>query len=301
MKKVIIVQGPTASGKTTLAISLAQRLNTEIISADSRQFYREMSVGTAKPSDFELSQVKHHFVDCASVTEEITAATFSKLAEPVLKELLDKNGCAIIAGGSGMFIDALVLGLDDIPVSESIKKELIASYNESGLQPLLAELKEKDFDFYESVDRNNSARVIRALEAIRASGKKMSELQKQAENRKNEFEIIRFSIDWPRDLLYDRINKRVDSMLEIGLLEEVASLQKYRNLTSLNTVGYKEIFSFIDGTISMEAAVNLIKQHTRNYAKRQLTWLRRYANLYYLNPLSDESIDQQAFNILSEA
>lgn len=298
MKKVIIVQGPTASGKTALAISLAKRLKTEIISADSRQFYKEMSIGTAKPDAFELSQVKHHFIDCASVKEEISAAKFAQMAQPVLENLLSESDFAVIAGGSGMFIDALVLGLDDIPVSESVKKQLIEEYNTFGLSPLLAELEEKDFVYYQTVDRNNAARIIRALEAIRVSGKKMSELQSQAKSQKKDFDILRFSIDWPRDLLYERINKRVDIMFENGLMEEVHSLAEYRNLNALNTVGYKEVFDFIDGKTSKQDAVNLIKQHTRNYAKRQMTWLRRYSELHYLNPLMEQSLEQQAFNFL---
>lgn len=298
MKKVIIVQGPTASGKTALAISLAKRLKTEVISADSRQFYKEMSIGTAKPDAFELSQVKHHFIDCASVKEEISAAKFAKMAQPVLENLLSESDFAVIAGGSGMFIDALVLGLDDIPVSESVKKQLIEEYNTFGLTPLLAELEEKDFVYYETVDRNNAARIIRALEAIRVSGKKMSELQSQVKSPKKDFDILRFSIDWPRDLLYERINKRVDIMFENGLMEEVHSLAEYRNLNALNTVGYKEVFDFIDGKTSKQDAVNLIKQHTRNYAKRQMTWLRRYSELHYLNPLMEQSLEQQAFNFL---
>ena len=298
MKKVIIVQGPTASGKTALAISLAKRLKTEVISADSRQFYKEMSIGTAKPDAFELSQVKHHFIDIASVKEEISAAKFAKMAQPVLENLLSESDFAVIAGGSGMFIDALVLGLDDIPVSESVKKQLIEEYNTFGLTPLLAELEEKDFVYYETVDRNNAARIIRALEAIRVSGKKMSELQSQVKSPKKDFDILRFSIDWPRDLLYERINKRVDIMFENGLMEEVHSLAEYRNLNALNTVGYKEVFDFIDGKTSKQDAVNLIKQHTRNYAKRQMTWLRRYSELHYLNPLMEQSLEQQAFNFL---
>ena len=298
MKKVIIVQGPTASGKTALAISLAKRLKTEVISADSRQFYKEMSIGTAKPDAFELSQVKHHFIGCASVKEEISAAKFAKMAQPVLENLLSESDFAVIAGGSGMFIDALVLGLDDIPVSESVKKQLIEEYNTYGLTPLLAELEEKDFVYYETVDRNNAARIIRALEAIRVSGKKMSELQSQVKSPKKDFDILRFSIDWPRDLLYERINNRVDIMFENGLMEEVHSLAEYRNLNALNTVGYKEVFDFIDGKTSKQDAINLIKQHTRNYAKRQMTWLRRYSELHYLNPLMEQSLEQQAFNFL---
>lgn len=301
MKKVIIVQGPTASGKTDLAIALAKHLNTEIISADSRQFYHEMSIGTAKPDVLELSKVKHHFIDCASVTEEITAATFAKTAKPILNKLLEKTKFAVIVGGSGLFVDALSIGLDDIPVNEKIKNKIIEEYKRNGLLPLLEELKKMDPIYYEIVDKNNAVRVIRAIEVIRCSDKKMSELQSNSKFHERDFEIIRFAINWPRELLYNRINNRVDLMVKDGLFVEVESLIKYRNFTSLNTVGYKEVFDFLDHRISKDESINLIKQHTRNYAKRQMTWLRRYSNIHYLNPLSEETLIQQALRNIDDA
>jgi tRNA dimethylallyltransferase len=291
--KVIIVQGSTASGKTTLAIQLALFLQTEIISCDSRQFYKEMSVGTAKPSADELKMVKHHFIDCASVQNEISSAQYARLAEPILTELLNKYGFALVVGGSGMFLDALIDGIDDVPVNSEIRSDLTEIFKRFGFQPLLDELLTSDPVFYEQVDRNNPIRIIRALEAIRESGRKMSELQTK-KKRVRQFSLVRFCIDWPRDILYQRINQRVDEMVKFGLIREVTSLLKHRNLNPLNTVGYKEIFDCLDGKITEDRAIDLIKQHSRNYAKRQRTWLRRYEDLISLNPLSEKSIIEQA-------
>lgn len=297
MRKLIVVQGPTASGKTDLAIELALKLKTEIISADSRQFYKELKIGTAKPNLAELSRVKHHFIDSFSIKDEVTAAEFAKHAELILNELLDLHKYVVLVGGSGMFVDALIDGLDDIPVNRTIREELSISYKQFGLQPLLDELAVSDPIFFERVDQNNPMRVIRALEAIRESGRKMSDLLLNTEKKKD-FEVIRFSIDWPRDVLYDRINQRVDNMIFHGLIQEVKQLYEFRHLNALNTVGYKEIFQFLDGEINQNQAIELIKQHTRNYAKRQLTWLRRYSDLNYLNPYIDQSIFDQAMNTI---
>jgi tRNA dimethylallyltransferase len=297
MRKLIVVQGPTASGKTDLAIELALKFNTEIISADSRQFYKELKIGTAKPNLDELSRVKHHFIDSFSIKDEITAAEFAKHAELILNELLDFHEYVVLVGGSGMFVDALIDGLDDIPVNRTIREELSISYKQFGLQPLLDELAVLDPVFFERVDQNNPMRVIRALEAIRESGRKMSDLLLNKE-KKNDFDVIRFSIDWPRDVLYNRINQRVDNMISHGLIQEVKQLYEFRHLNALNTVGYKEIFQFLDGEINQNQAIELIKQHTRNYAKRQLTWLRRYTDLNYLNPNLSQSIFDQAMETI---
>jgi tRNA dimethylallyltransferase len=256
-----------------------------------------MSIGTAKPSDDELKMVKHHLIDCSSVIDEISSATYAKLAEPILNRLLESNGCVILVGGSGMFVDALINGLDDIPTDSMIRKELNLIYADKGLNPLLTELLERDPIFYNQVDRNNPMRIIRALEAIRSSGKKMSDFQKK-QTKERDFQIIRFSIDWPRAVLYDRINQRVDDMISFGLIQEVKSLFEFRHLNALNTVGYKEIVEFLEGHINQEKAIELIKQHTRNYAKRQLTWLRRYSDLHFLNPLIEKSVFNQAIDII---
>lgn len=300
MNKVIVVQGPTASGKTDLAIEIALKLKTEIISADSRQFYKELSIGTAKPTAQELAKVKHHFIDVISIQQEMTAAEFAKSADLILNELLEKNHFAVLVGGSGMFVDALTNGLDDIPVNRTIREELTASFNELGLKPLLDELALLDPVFFERVDKNNPLRIIRALEAIRVSGRKMSDLLLNTE-RKRHFDVIRLSIDWPREVLYDRINQRVDNMISQGLINEVKELCEFRHLNALNTVGYKELFQFLDGQINQNQAIELIKQHTRNYAKRQLTWLRRYSEMNYLNPYSEQSLLDQAMNTIEKS
>jgi len=297
MNKVIVIQGPTASGKTELAIKLAINFQTEIISADSRQFYKEMSIGTAKPNATELSQVRHHFIDSNSVMDEISAAEFAKLAEPILDNLLTRSGYAVVVGGSGMFIDALIDGLDNVPTDPLIRVELSKIFKANGLEPLLIELAEIDPLFYEQVDRNNPMRIIRALEAIRSSGQKMSEFHKKRKKHKN-FQVFRFAIDWPRPVLYNRINQRVDEMVKYGLIEEVKRLYEFRHLNALNTVGYKEIVEFLHGEITEEKAIESIKQHTRNYAKRQLTWLRRYHDVHYLNPFLETSVCSQALEVI---
>ena len=297
MNKVICIQGPTGSGKTDLAIELAIKLNTQIISTDSRQFYKELSIGTALPSVEQLSRVKHHFIGCASLNYEITSAHFARIAKPILNELLDKFGYAIIVGGSGLFTDALINGLDDVPVNRQFRIELTEIFKNYGIEPLCEELANLDPVYFDQVDKKNPVRVIRALEAIRQSGKRMSEILQQ-KNESINYNAIRFAIQWPREVLYERINQRVDKMIYQGLISEVKSLYQYRDLNALNTVGYKEYFQFIDGKITEEKAIELIKQHTRNYAKRQLTWLRRYPDINYLNPFANYTLLDQAMKIL---
>ncbi len=192
-----------------------------------------------------------------------------------------------------MFVDALIHGLDEIPVNSEIRNQLSLIYRQYGLEPLLKESEELDPNYLKQIDQKNPMRIIRALEAIRESGRKLSDLHKNS-RKKRDFEVLRFVINWPRDILYNRINKRVDYMIELGLINEVVSLKNFRDLNALNTVGYKEIFDFLDDEYSKEKAIELIKQHTRNYAKRQLTWLRRYDDVLYLNPLEEKSVLEQA-------
>ena len=282
---LLIIQGPTASGKTKLAIDLALYFDTEIISADARQFYSEMSIGTAKPSDIELAQATHHFINSHSIQQDFTAANFAQEASILLSRLFETQKFVVLVGGSNMYIDALIDGLDDIPSDVSLKKELNSILEINGINEFLDELKEKDPVTYLSIDKNNPHRVLRAIEAIRLTGKKVSEL-KQGLKKVNQFNTIRFAIQWERDILYNRINQRVDIMMELGLLEEVQSLMPQRTLNALKTVGYTELINHLDGGISLDFALDQIKQHTRNYAKRQLTWLRRYHDLYWLNPNS---------------
>ena len=282
---LVIIQGPTASGKTKLAIDLALYFDTEIISADARQFYSEMSIGTAKPSAIELAQATHHFINSHSIQQDFTAANFAQEASILLSRLFETKKFVVLVGGSNMFVDALIDGLDPIPSDVLLKKELNLLLEKNGIGVFLEELRDKDPETYLSIDRNNPHRVLRAIEAIRLSGKKISEL-KRGLKKENPFNTIRFAIDWERDILYNRINQRVDTMLELGLLEEVQSLLTQRSLNALKTVGYTELIKHLDGEITLDFAIDQIKQHTRNYAKRQLTWLRSYKDLNWLNPNS---------------
>lgn len=289
--RVFIVQGPTASGKTSLAIDLAKELNTEIISADSRQFYREMSIGTAKPTDDELRQVTHHFIHSHSIQEEVSASQFAAQAKPILDQLLKEKGSAVIVGGSGMFIDALTFGLDDIPHDPMVQEKWNKLFENEGLDFLQQQLREKDAVYFGQVDIHNPVRLIRALEVIELTGKPYSSLRQG--NVKHAYHIQRYCIDWKRDDLYARIDQRVDMMIAEGLFEEAKSLFAHRHIKALNTVGYSEFFSYWENIYTYEQALSKIKQHTRNYAKRQLTWMKRYSDLISLNPYDSNSLIDQ--------
>ena len=289
--KVVVIQGPTASGKTSLAIAVAQKLGTEIISADSRQFYREMNIGTATPTERELTQVKHHFIHSHSIHSELTASQFAKEAKPILDQLLQKNASAVIVGGSGMFVDALTLGLDEIPHDISVQEKYSLIHQQEGIVALQEKLIELDPVYFQQVDQQNPVRLIRALEVIELSGVPYSSLRKG--NRTQQYDVARFFIDWKREELYDRIDTRVDQMLMDGLLDEAKSLFQHRHLKALNTVGYRELFDYWENHYSYAEAVEKIKQHTRNYAKRQITWLKRYSDVHSLNPYGMKSILSQ--------
>lgn len=296
-KRLIIVQGPTASGKTSLAIALAKHFQTEIISGDSRQFYKEISIGTAKPTTSELNEIKHHLIDSHSITTELTAASYSIEARKILNELFETKNEVVLVGGSGMFIDALTFGLDNIETSSEIKIGLEKRLETEGLKALVDDVERLDPEFAAVVDKKNPVRIIRALEVIYSSGQKYSAQRKGFKNDLD-CEIIRFSIQWEREKLYERINQRVENMFSEGLLDEVKSVLQFRNLKSLKTVGYKELFDYLDEKMALDEAIEKIKQHSRNYAKRQETWLKRYNDLQRLNPTSSESLLQQALTNL---
>jgi tRNA dimethylallyltransferase len=296
-KRLIIVQGPTASGKTSLAIALAKHYQTEIISGDSRQFYKEISIGTAKPTTLELNAIKHHLIDSHSIINELTAATYATEARKIVNALFKTKNEVVLVGGSGMFIDALTFGLDNIETSSEIKLKLEERLQTEGLDALVKEVERLDPEFAAVVDKKNPVRIVRALEVIYSSGQKYSAQRKGFKNDLD-CEIVRFSIQWERKKLYERINQRVDNMLLDGLLDEVKSVLQFRNLKSLNTVGYRELFDYFDGKMTLEEAIEKIKQHSRNYAKRQETWLKRYNDLQRLNPKSSESLLQQALTNL---
>jgi tRNA dimethylallyltransferase len=297
---LIVIQGPTASGKTKLAIDLALHFDTQIISADARQFYSEMTIGTAKPSDIELTEVKHHFINSHSIQQVFTASNFAQEATVLLNRLFETRKVIVLVGGSNMFIDALIDGLDDIPSDVSLKKELNSILEKNGIDVFLEELKEKDPETFKTIDKNNPHRILRAIEAIRLSGQKFSEL-KSGNKQQNKFNTFRFALQWERSVLYDRINQRVDLMMDQGLLAEVKSLLPQRSLNALKTVGYTELFNYLDGQINLDFALDQIKQHTRNYAKRQLTWLNRYDDLVWLDPNTSISPKDQIIALLNNA
>ena len=288
---VICIQGATASGKTELEICIAQFLGTEIISADSRQFYNEMKIGTAKPSDEELAKVHHHFVNNRSIANPMNVADFAAEAQPVLLHLLHTKGAAVVVGGSGQFLDALVNGLDQVPHYPEIHSELNDQLSNDGLESLVQRLRILDPSGAECIDVKNPRRVIRALEVRIGSGKSMIDFFEHPESR--DFQVIRCMVNWKRQDLYDRINKRVDLMLASGLEAEVKELSQWRDTAAMNTVGYKEWFDYFSGSTTKADTIEKIKQHTRNYAKRQLTWLNRYENLIKLDPYVSESPFEQ--------
>lgn len=282
MKTLLCISGPTASGKTSLAIDLAKTYQTEIISVDSRQFYKEMSIGTAVPSESELKEVKHHLIQHKSVSEVYTLGDFIQEARTILDSLFIKHEFVVVVGGSALFMDALINGIDDFPeIPPSIRHDLNAQLQKEGLKSLQDELKQKDPEYFDKVDLNNPHRLIRALEVCRSSNSPYSSFLNKSSN-KLPYRILHFGIKIERALLYSRINERVDLMVNEGLFTEVQGLVRYKNLNALNTVGYKEILSFFDDQISRENAVEEIKKNSRRYAKRQLTWYRKNEDIHWV-------------------
>lgn len=281
MKQLVVIVGPTASGKTAAAIQLARQLETEIISCDSRQFYKELNIGVARPSTEELSAAKHHFIACRSVTEPYNVYDYEHDALAVLDTLFLAHDTVVAVGGSGLYIDALCKGINQMPdPTPQLRAELSSKIAEGKFDEMLEELKRLDPDYYAIVDRRNPIRIQRALEAIYTSGKKYSDLIGK-ELPQRPFSIVKIGINCERHELKDRINRRVDLMMDAGLREEAASLLPHRNLNTLNTVGYKELFNYFDGKQSLEKAVIEIKNHTWQYAKKQLTWLKRYGEIVW--------------------
>lgn len=269
-----IICGPTAAGKTACAITLAQEFDGEIISADSRQFFKGIDIGTAKSTKAEQESVPHHFIDFLSIEEDYTAGKFETDAIQCITDIHQRNKLPILVGGSGMYIKAVVEGLDPLPADADLKAEIQTFYNSYGLEALQNRLKKADPDYLHKMDVQNHMRLMRAIEIAELSGKKIQELQ--SNNPKDRpFKPVFIGLDMPRKDLYDQIDRRVDKMIEEGLVEEARSLIKYRNSQALQTVGYKELFPYFDGTYDLERAIELVKRNTRRYAKRQLTWLRK--------------------------
>ena len=274
MKKLITISGPTASGKTDLSIKLASYLECSIISCDSRQFYKEMSIGTAVPTKSELSKIKHYCIQHKSIFDTYSVGDFRHETLLLLKKLFQKNDYVILTGGSGLYMDSIVKGIDFFPeINKNVREELNYNFNLKGIKYLQEQLSRLDPIYFSTVDINNQRRLIRALEVCISSGKPYSSFLNKRKND-YDFNIESFAIRTNRDVLYKRINARVDKMIEAGLIDEVKKLFKHKDLNPLNTVGYKEIFEFIEKKVSLEQSVENIKQNTRRYAKRQLTWLK---------------------------
>ena len=275
MPTLIIIAGPTASGKTAFAIKVAKALNTVILSADSRQFYKEMSIGTAAPTEEELSQVQHYFVHHISIEDKYDVADYERDALQLLEELFKTHDAVVMTGGSGLFIDAVCNGIDAMPdIKPEIRQKVENLLKEGGLKALQDETQRLDPEYFAIVDQQNPRRLQRALEVCYQTGKTFTSFRSGNAVKRN-FDIKKYALLWEREALIERIDKRVDLMMEQGLLEEAKSLYPKRHLNALNTVGYKELFAFFDGQCTLPEAVELIKIHTRQYAKRQMTWLRR--------------------------
>jgi tRNA dimethylallyltransferase len=284
VKTLIVVTGPTASGKTGLSIALANHFASGIINADSRQIYREMSIGTARPTEDELQLAPHFLFGHVSIHTHYSAGDYERDAEEMLQQLFEKSNYVVVCGGTGLYLNALIHGFDDVPQKDdALRAELQELFDQSGIQALTERLQKIDPEFVPHVDIHNPHRVMRAIEIATLSGKSNLEIR-QGKKKQQDLHVISFMIDHPREVLYNRINQRVDEMVSTGLKSEAESLYPHKNLKALQTVGYSEWFDFFDGKITEEKAIELIKQHTRNYAKRQLTWFRRDEKMHRLHP-----------------
>lgn len=294
-KTAIFICGPTAAGKTSVAISLASWLQTEIISFDSRQFFRELQIGAAPPSSEELKTIKHHLVGHLSVKDDYNAGDFERDALRILEQIFTNHDTAILVGGSGMYMNALTEGFDEMPeIPKALREELNERLHQQGLSALVEELKTHDPIYFHKVDQQNPQRVIRALEVIKATGKPYSSFR-QGKPVKRDFNILKIGITLPREKLYERINKRVDLMINTGLEEEVRSLLPYRDKNSMQTVGYREFVRFFDGEWDRDMAISEIKKNSRRYAKRQMTWFRRDEEIQWFEPDDMEGMKEHIF------
>ncbi len=287
---LISISGPTAIGKTGLSVFLAKSIDTEIISCDSRQFFKEMKIGTAVPTAEEMEGVPHHFIGHLSIFDDYSVGDFEKDAISKIEELFKKYDRLIMVGGSGLYEKAVTDGLDEFPeIDKKFREQLNREFSESGIEKLQNELKTVDPEYYKTADIQNPVRVIRALEIFRATGRKFSSFR-IGQKTERDFKLIKIGLELPREELYERINKRVDLMMETGLLEEAKQLYPNRNLNSLQTVGYRELFDYFDGKTDLETAISEIKKNSRRYAKRQLTWYRKDDRIVWFRPDEKEEI-----------
>ena len=298
-KKLIYITGPTGIGKTDISIILAKKLKTEIISCDSRQFYKELKIGTSPPTKKQLGEVNHYFIHNKSIHDTYNVGLYEKEAIMVINELFNKNDNIILVGGSGLYADSIIYGIDDFPdIPVIIRDKITKQYNSKGIEYIQNRLKSLDPEYYDEVDINNTNRMIRALEIIEYTNIKFSSYRTNKRKQRN-FESLIILIECERKKLYSRINKRVDLMLKAGLEEEAYNLKEHKDLNPLNTVGYKEFFTYFENKISYSEAVKKIKQNSRNYAKRQITWLKKYKNSIKINYDDDtKSIFKKLNNIL---
>ena len=300
MKNTLIVLiGPTGVGKTELSLSIAEHFKTCIVSADSRQLYADLKIGTAAPTPDQLARVPHHFVGTLRLTDYYSAAQYEAEVMVKLEELFQQNDVVVLTGGSMMYVDAICKGIDDIPTVDKETRELmIQRYEEEGLEKLCSELKLLDPEYYQIVDLKNPKRVIHALEICYMTGKTYTSFRTR-EIKKRPFRIIKIGLTCEREELYNRINRRVDEMMEKGLLEEARSVAEYKHLNSLNTVGYKEIFKYIDGEWPLDFAIEKIKQNSRIYSRKQMTWFKRDTEISWFHPEKKEEIMNHIKNLLS--
>ena len=290
MRRLIVVVGPTGSGKTDLSIRLARHYAAPILSTDSRQFYRGIPIGTAQPTPEQLAAAEHHLIASHELEDALNCGSYEQLALSILEELFQRHDTVVAVGGSGLYVQALCEGMDDLPqADEALRAELARRLEEEGLESLAEELRRLDPCYWEQVDRCNPARVLRALEVCLQCGRPYSELRTGARRERN-FEIVKVGVDMPREMLYRRIDLRVDQMIEQGLEEEARRVYPKRTLNSLQTVGYKELFAWFDGEIGREEAIDLIKRNSRRYAKRQLTWFRRDEAIRWFLPTDFDAV-----------
>ena len=289
-KTLIVITGPTAVGKTALCLDIAQHFGIPIINADSRQIYKELKIGTASPTPEQLAKVKHYFVGSLSLNDYYSASLFEQQTMEILEREFAKSDFALMAGGSMMYIDAVCDGIDDIPtVDDKTRETLKARLASEGLEPLVEELKQLDPEYYEIVDKQNPRRVVHGLEICLMTGKTYTSFRKR-EKKQRPFRILKTGLNREREELYNRINQRVDQMMAEGLLDEAKSLYPMRHMNALNTVGYKEMFAYLDGTWTLEEAVERIKGNTRRYARKQLTWYKKDEQIRWFHPNEKEKI-----------
>jgi tRNA dimethylallyltransferase len=290
LKTLLVIAGPTAVGKTALCVRLARMLHTDVVSTDSRQLYRELTIGTAKPAPEEMNDVRHHFINSHSITDPVNAGRYERECLALLDTLFQTKDVVILSGGTGLYINAVCNGLDEMPsVDPALRAQLLVRFQQEGLEVLQQELRQLDPVYAESADLQNPIRITRALEVCLSTGLPYSSFRRQ-QTVERPFRSVMVALDRPRPELYERIDTRMDTMLRVGLVEEVRSLLAYRNLPALQTVGYQEVFPYLDGQYDYDEMVRLLKRNSRRYAKRQLTWFRNQGNYTWVSPDDEAEI-----------